>query len=108
LGIFGYSFLDQNADRVNGVPIDGVVPTFDTIADGTYPISRPLYFYVKKAHVPVIPGLDEYLAEFTSEDAAGEFGYLSDLGLVPLPEEERTEMARRAETLDPLELSQID
>lgn len=93
LGIFGYSFLDQNAEKVKGQPIDGVVPGFETIADGSYAISRPLYFYVKKAHVDVIPGLRGYLREFTSERAWGEYGYLSDRGLIPLPDEERVSVA---------------
>ncbi len=93
LGIFGYSFLEQNAEKVKGQPIGGIVPTFDTIADGTYPIARPLYFYAKKAHVDVIPGLHAYLREFTSDRAWGDYGYLSDRGLIPLPEEERAEVA---------------
>jgi phosphate transport system substrate-binding protein len=102
LGIFGFSFLDQNADKVRGAAIDGVEPTFDTIADGTYPISRPLFFYVKKAHAEVIPGLRDFLREFTSERAWGEFGYLSDRGLIPLPEEERDEVASAVRSLTPL------
>ena len=89
LGIFGYSFLDQNYDKVQGSVIDGVVPEFEAIADGSYPVARPLYFYVKKAHVGVIPGIEEFLREFTSEAAVGEFGYLTDRGLIPLPEAER-------------------
>jgi phosphate transport system substrate-binding protein len=105
VGIFGYSFMDQNSDRVAGVAIDGVVPTFDSIADGSYPVSRPLYFYAKKAHVPVIPGFREFLIEFTSEDAAGEFGYLSDQGLIPLSDAERADMASRARSLEPLRLA---
>ncbi|MGD2111825.1 MAG: PstS family phosphate ABC transporter substrate-binding protein, partial [Gammaproteobacteria bacterium] len=64
VGIFGFSFLDQNSDKVQGSTIDGVAPEFDTIANGEYPVSRPLYFYVKKAHVGSIPGIAEYLAEF--------------------------------------------
>ena len=60
-GIFGFSFLDQNLEKVKGASIDGVAPTFDAIADGDYPVSRPLYFYVKKAHVDVIPGLRGFL-----------------------------------------------
>jgi phosphate transport system substrate-binding protein len=102
LGIFGFSFLDQNTDKVRGAAIDGVEPTFDTIADGTYPISRPLFFYVKKAHAEVIPGLRDFLREFTSEKAWGEFGYLSDRGLIPLPEEEREEVATAVRSLTPL------
>jgi len=102
-GIFGFSFLDQNAEKVKGAPVDGVAPTFDAIADGSYPVSRPLYFYVKKAHVDVIPGLRGFLREFTSERAWGEEGYLSDRGLIPMPEDERAEVAatvRELKTLD--------
>ena len=88
LGIFGFSFLEENGDKVHGSVIDGVTPTFDTIADGDYPVSRPLYFYIKKAHVGKIPGIQEYALEFTSEKAMGEDGYLPEKGLIPLPEEE--------------------
>jgi len=102
LGIFGFSFLDQNADKVRGAQIDGVSPTFDSIADGQYPVSRPLYFYVKAAHVGSIPGIREYLREFTSDAAWGDFGYLSDKGLIPLPEDERRAVAAQVESLRPL------
>lgn len=107
LGIFGYSFLDQNSDRVQGSSIAGVVPNFDSIADGSYPISRPLYFYVKKQHVGTIPGIREYLREFMSEDAAGEFGYLSDKGLIPLPESERSQVVEQVENLKSLQTADI-
>ncbi len=90
LGIFGFSFLDQNLDKLQGSRIDGVEPTFEAIADGSYPVSRPLYFYVKKAHAEVIPGIREFVEEFTSDRCWGEDGYLSDAGLIPLPEEERS------------------
>jgi phosphate transport system substrate-binding protein len=66
-----------------------VQPTFDAIADGKYPVSRPLFFYVKKAHVDVIPGMKEYLAEFTSEKAWGPDGYLAEKGMIPMPDAER-------------------
>ena len=66
-GVFGFSFLDQNSDKLQGSKIDGVEPTFENIADGHYPVSRPLYFYVKKAHIGKVPGMKEYLAEFMSE-----------------------------------------
>ncbi|MFT4938377.1 MAG: phosphate transport system substrate-binding protein [Paraglaciecola sp.] len=89
VGIFGFSFLDQNADHIQGSMIDGFEPTFDSITDGSYPVSRPLYFYIKKAHVGVIPGIAEYLAEFTSEQAFGEYGYLTEKGMIPLGEERR-------------------
>ncbi|MDY7094042.1 MAG: PstS family phosphate ABC transporter substrate-binding protein [Acidobacteriota bacterium] len=98
-GVFGFSFLDQNADKVQGSKINGVAPTFDAIADGTYPISRPLFFYVKKAHADVIPGMREYVKEFTSARAWGPDGYLSDAGLIPLPNAERTKVGSEANSL---------
>ncbi len=89
LGIFGYSFLEQNDDKVQGSLIEGVAPEFETIADGSYPVSRPLFFYVKNQHVGSVPGIKEFLQEFTSEMAMGEDGYLLDKGLIPLSESER-------------------
>jgi phosphate transport system substrate-binding protein len=105
LGIFGYSFLDQNFDKVQGSAIDGVSPDFDAIADGSYPVARPLYFYVKKAHVGVIQGITEYLREFTSDAASGEFGYLSDRGLIPLPEAERAEVLAAVQSMQSVSLA---
>jgi phosphate transport system substrate-binding protein len=105
LGIFGFSFLDQNGDKVQGSKIDGMDPTFEAIADGSYPVSRPLYFYVKKAHVGTIPGIAEYLAEFTSEKAWGDEGYLTDKGMIPMPKEEREKFASDAKSLTPLTLN---
>jgi phosphate transport system substrate-binding protein len=102
LGIFGFSFLDQNADKVQPSLIQGVAPTFDTIAEGDYLISRPLLFYVKKDHVGVIPGMREFLAEFTSEKAWGEFGYLSEKGMIPLSEAERKKVGKRVKELETL------
>ncbi|MEM6407030.1 MAG: PstS family phosphate ABC transporter substrate-binding protein [Pseudomonadota bacterium] len=87
LGVFGFSFLDQNADALQGSMVDGVEPTFENIAAGDYPVSRSLYFYIKQAHVGVIPGIQEFANEFMSENAAGEEGYLVDKGLIPLPED---------------------
>ena len=104
-GIFGYSFLDQNMEKVKGSLVDGVEPTFDAIADGDYPVSRPLYFYVKKAHVDVIPGLRGFLREFTSERAWGEEGYLSDRGLIPMPDAERSAVAATVRDLTPLSMA---
>ncbi|MEP1442698.1 MAG: substrate-binding domain-containing protein, partial [Hyphomicrobiales bacterium] len=102
LGIFGFSFLDQNADKLKGATVGGTAPEFDEIADGNYPISRSLFFYVKKEHVGVIPGIQEYVAEFTTEDTWGEEGYLSDKGLIPLAEEDRETGAAAAQSLTPL------
>jgi phosphate transport system substrate-binding protein len=103
LGIFGFSFLDQNRDKVQGSSIEGVDPTFDNIAAGDYGISRSLFFYVKKEHVGVIPGIAEYVAEFTSEDAWGPDGYLPEKGLIPLPDDLREQNANNAQNLVPLE-----
>ena len=102
LGIFGFSFLDQNADKIKGAHINGVAPEFENIAGGEYPVSRSLYFYVKQQHVGVIPGIKEYIQEFTSENAWGLEGYLVDKGLIPLPEKDRKDMmtgAREMKTL---------
>ena len=104
LGIFGFSFLDQNSDKVHGSVIDGMEPTFDAIAEGKYKVSRPLYFYVKKAHIGVVPGIEEYLNAFVSEDAIGPDGYLIDKGLIPLGEDKYEEMSSGAKALKNLEL----
>ena len=84
LGIFGYSFLDENRDKVKAATVNGVLPDFELISNGTYPVSRSLWFYVKDAHAAVIPGIKEYVKEFTSERAIGDDGYLIQKGLIPL------------------------
>ncbi|MEJ5300801.1 MAG: PstS family phosphate ABC transporter substrate-binding protein [Thermodesulforhabdaceae bacterium] len=89
LGIFGFSFLDNNLDKLQGSLINGVAPTFEAIASGSYPLARPIFFYVKKAHLGVIPGIKEYVEEFLSEKALGDEGYLAGKGLIPLPKAER-------------------
>ncbi len=99
LGIFGFSFLDQNADKIQGSLVDGQAPTFENIASGKYVVSRPLFIYVKKAHVGVIPGLSEYLGEFTNERAWGETGYLAEKGLIPSPKDERQSIAAQTKAL---------
>jgi len=83
-GIFGFSYLENNRDKIQATTIDGVEISLASIQDYSYPVARPLFFYVKKAHIGVIPGLQEYLVEFTSDNAIGEEGYLVDTGLVPL------------------------
>ncbi|HEX5681854.1 MAG TPA: PstS family phosphate ABC transporter substrate-binding protein [Desulfobacterales bacterium] len=102
LGIFGFSFLDQNNDKIQGSYVDGNPPTFENIASGKYTMSRPLFFYVKTAHVGVIPGIKEYLAEFTSEKAWGKDGYLGEKGLIPLPDAERKQVAENVKALKTL------
>ena len=84
LGIFGYSFLEENISQLQGATVDGVAPTFDNIAISKYPVSRPLFIYVKKAHLGVIPGLREFITEYVSDRAMGGEGYLADKGLVPM------------------------
>jgi len=104
LGIFGFSFLDQNSDKVKSISVDGAMATFDNIADGSYGVSRPLFFYVKTAHVGVIPGIEEYLAEFTSRRAVGPNGYLIDRGLIPLSNAEYARMKDAVDNLKPLKM----
>jgi phosphate transport system substrate-binding protein len=99
VGIFGFSFLDQNTDKIQGSFVDGVQPKFEAIAAGVYPVSRPLFFYVKKAHVGVIPGMEGYLAEFTSEKAWGPDGYLAEKGMIPMPDKERKKYHAAVESL---------
>lgn len=101
-GVFGYSFLEQNSDVVQGSIVNGVAPEFEDIASGDYPIARSLYFYVKAAHVGMVPGIEEFLAEFTSDDAWGEDGYLADKGLIPLSTAERADWASKIQALSPL------
>ena len=88
-GIFGFSFLDQNFDVIQGSAIAGVQPTFADIATGLYPVSRPLFMYAKAAHADLVPGMAEFIREFTEERTWGPDGYLSDRGLIPLPDPER-------------------
>ena len=98
-GIFGYSFLEENLATVKPAIINGSRPTYESIAGGAYPLSRPLFFYVKKAHVGVIPGIPEYLAEFTSDKAFGPEGYLTDRGLIALPDDQRKQVAENTKKL---------
>ena len=98
-GIFGFSFLDQNADKLQGHKVDGVEPTFENIAAGDYKVSRSLFIYAKKEHVGVIPGMAEFIAEYTSDGAWGPEGYLADKGLIPLPDDERAQQAEDAKAL---------
>ncbi len=95
VGIFGYSFFEENRDTIQVANIDGVTPSMDTVADGSYPVSRPLFFYVKKEHVGTIAGLKEFVTEFLSVKASGDEGYLTEHGLVPLPAPQHRETASR-------------
>ena len=104
LGIFGFSFLDENGDKVQGSVVNGVAPSFDSISSGDYPVSRPLYFYIKGAHVGKIPGIQEYATEFTSDKAMGEDGYLPERGLIPLGEDELRQVQADVKALTRLEM----
>lgn len=102
LGIFGYSFLYENQDKLVGTPIDGVAPSTETIADGSYAVSRPLFVYVKNAHRGVIPGLEDFLNEYVSEASFGEGGYLAERGLIPLDETKREEIRQAVANATPM------
>lgn len=104
VGVFGFSFLDQNSDRLKGAIVEGIEPNFENIADGKYGISRSLYFYIKQAHVGTVPGISEYVAEFTSEKAFSEDGYLVDKGLIPLPASERQKYRNDGKNLTKLSM----
>lgn len=97
IGVFGLAFYENNTDKLRVAPMSGIVPSTATIASGEYPVSRPLYFYVKKAHIGVIPGLKEYAAFFVSDDMAGPEGPLSAYGLVSDPKLAEVQAAVEAE-----------
>lgn len=101
-GIFGFSFLDENRGQIQASTIGGVEPTQETIGDDSYPVARSMFFYVKKAHVGVVPGIQEYVNEFTSEGAWGDNGYLVDVGLIPNPRNVRMQAAKDAKALKPM------
>lgn len=102
LGIFGYSFLMENEGQIQALTVDGVEPSPETISSEDYPVARSLYFYVKNAHVGVIPGIQEYVTEFTSEGAWGDNGYLVDVGLIPNPRDARMEIAKAVKEMKPM------
>ena len=100
IGIMGFSFLEQNLDRIKGAKINGVAPVFEEIANGNYGISRSMYFYVKKQNLPLVPGIEAYIGEFTSEGSWGPEGYLVEKGLIPLPETDRAAERIHARAMD--------
>ena len=102
VGVFGFSFLEQNAEKIQDIKIDGIAATYETIADGSYKVSRPLYVYAKKQHIGTVPGMKEFIAEYASEKAIGADGYLADKGLINLPEEQAKSSMAAATALDVL------
>jgi phosphate transport system substrate-binding protein len=105
-GVFGYSFLEQNGDRIQAAQVDGVEPSYDAIAEGVYPISRSMYMYVKSQHDGVVPGLVPFVEELTSEEAWGPFGYLAERGLIALPDARREAEREAARSLTPMNMPQ--
>ncbi|MGL4397799.1 MAG: substrate-binding domain-containing protein [Hyphomicrobium sp.] len=104
-GVFGFSFLEENAAKIKGVSLDGAEPTFENIAGNKYKGARRMYVYVKKAHVGVIPGLDKFAAEYVSDKALGEDGYLASKGLVTLPKDELSKVKASVTAMTPLDAS---
>jgi phosphate transport system substrate-binding protein len=107
VGVFGYSYLEENADKLKGIAINGVQPTYDSIASFKYPGSRPLYVYVKNAHARAIPSIRAYVAEFTKEAAWSRNGYLVRLGLIAAPDAVRARNAQAALKLAPLNFASV-
>ncbi len=106
-GIFGYSFLEQNAATIKGAEVDGAVPTYESISSGSYKVSRPLFIYAKKAHIGKIPGMVEFMAEYVSDGALGEDGYLADKGLVTLPADQLKVSKDNVANQVPLKLDEL-
>ena len=107
IGIFGYSYLEENADKVKGIAINGVSPTYDSISSFKYPGARPLYIYIKNAHANAIPAVRAYAAEFTKESAFGPKGYLRGAGLIAAPNPVRARSQLAARGLRPLNLASL-
>jgi phosphate transport system substrate-binding protein len=104
LGIFGFSFLEENASSIKGLEVDGIAPSYETVAAGEYKMARPLYIYVKKQHVGVVPGVAEFVAEYVSDKALGADGYLADKGLITLPEADAEKTKAMATAMDVLKV----
>jgi phosphate transport system substrate-binding protein len=104
LGIFGFSYLEENEDKLHGSSVEGVSPTFETIASGKFPTSRPLFIYVKKQHVGTVPGIKEFIAEYVSDKALGQEGYLAERGLIPPSDAERGKIRSDATALKNVKL----
>jgi phosphate transport system substrate-binding protein len=107
LGIFGYSFLDNNRDKIKAVSIDGVQPTTDSISKGEYPVARSLFFYVKLGHLGKVPGMEAYVDLFLSEKMIGDYGYLKEIGLIPLPKDMREKQRQAWENRELLTMEDL-
>ncbi len=107
LGIFGFSFLEENGSTIKDVAVDGVKASYESIADGSYKVARPLFVYMKKQHIDVVPGMKEFVSEYVSDKALGEDGYLAEKGLVTLPGEQADQTRAVAESLEPLKAEEL-
>ncbi len=107
VGVFGFSFLEENLAKLKGAKIEGVDPTYDTISSGKFKGARPLFVYIKKQHVGVIPGLDKFVAEYVSDKAISKDGYLARKGLVAMPKEEATKVAEAAKAMKVLTAADV-
>lgn len=107
VGVFGYSFLEENTSKLKGISINGVQPTYQSISSFQYPGARPLYIYVKNAHVRAIPAIRAFVAEFTKESAIGPNGYLKQLGLVAAPAGVRAKSQQAARNLTPVKFAEL-
>ncbi|QIG48946.1 PstS family phosphate ABC transporter substrate-binding protein [Nordella sp. HKS 07] len=107
VGIFGYSFLEENQNKIKGATIEGKSPSYESIASGDYKVSRPLFIYAKKQHVGTIPGMVEFVKEYVSDKALGEDGYLAAKGLVTLPGDEADKTKAAAETMETIKGDQL-
>jgi phosphate transport system substrate-binding protein len=106
-GIFGFSFLEENEGKIKGAKIEGEAPTYESVATGAYKVARPLFIYAKKQHVGTIPGMAEFVAEYTSAKAMGEDGYLADKGLIALPEDQAAAAVEAAKNMVPLTADKV-
>ena len=107
IGIFGYSYLEENQDKLKGIPVNGVAPTYDSISSFKYPGARPLYIYIKNAHANAIPAVRAFAAEFTKESTFGPNGYLRRSGMIAAPNNIRARSQQAARTLSPLNLASL-
>ena len=106
-GVFGFSFLEENEGKIKGARIEGVAPSFETVSDASYKVARPLFIYAKKQHVGAVPGMAEFVAEYTSGKAMGDEGYLADKGLIPLPADQAGAAADVAKNLTTLTADKV-
>jgi phosphate transport system substrate-binding protein len=107
IGVFGFSYFEENADKLKGVPVNGIPATYDNVATGRYPGARPIFIYVKGEHVRAVRGMREFLAEYLKESTIGPKGYLARRGLIAMPAGQRAQVRQRALALTPLDPAEL-